>query len=57
LPGNALFDEASAQIGVDHASLRPFDGLTQTSVCDPLATGKPREPSRFEDPHVADLTL
>jgi len=51
LAGDALLDEAAAQIGVDEATLGPFNGLAQTVVRDLLLPCKPREPSRLEDPH------
>jgi hypothetical protein len=50
-PGHTLFDEPAAKIGIDQASLGPFDGLTQASVRDPFTPGKAREPSRLEHSH------
>jgi hypothetical protein len=51
LPGYALLDEAAAQIGVDEATLGPFDGLAQTVVRDLLLPCKARKPSCLEDLH------
>ncbi len=56
-PGYALLNQAAAKIGIDQASLGPFDGLTKTPVRDPFTPGKAREPSRLENPHWIDLAL
>jgi hypothetical protein len=57
LPCNTLLDEASAQIGVDQASFRPLNSLTQALVGNPLTSGKPCQPFGFEAPHFVILTL
>jgi hypothetical protein len=50
-PGNALLDQAAAQICVDRTLCRPLDGLAQTRVGNLLLPGEPPEPLRLENPH------
>jgi len=47
--GDALFDQPSAQIGVDHAPFRPLDSFAQALVRYPLAPDESRKPLRLED--------
>ena len=51
LARDALLDEAAAKIGVDEATLGPFDGLAQTVVRDLLLPCKARKSPCLEDLH------
>lgn len=47
-PCDTLLDDLTSKIGVDEASLRPFDGGDQTCVGDAVLTGEPRKRFRLE---------
>src|SRR5437773_188977 len=54
---NALFDQATAEIGIDETSFGARDGVGQAIVADVLTLGEAHEPSRLENPHPFSRTI
>jgi len=51
LPGDALFDQATAEIGIDQTAFSSSDCLKQTGIRNAVLPGEPREPPGLEDLH------
>jgi hypothetical protein len=56
-PGDPLFDDFTAKVGVDLALFGPSNSLTQNRIRNPLLSGKALKPPGFEDSHGAPQSI
>jgi hypothetical protein len=56
-PGDPLFDDPTAEIGVDSAHFGPINRLTQSRIRNPFLLGKALKPPGFEDSHSATKSI
>jgi hypothetical protein len=52
-PGDPLFDDPAAKVGVNLALFGPSNSLTQHRIHNPFPPGKALKPPGFEDSHRA----
>jgi len=56
-PGDPLFDDLAAKVGVDLALIGPSNRLAQSGIRNPFLPGKALKPSGLDDSHFTPESL